>query len=178
VSCHRKSHDVRRRYPSPRLRTGPGLAPHHRARSFLDAIAFWDAIAFLLNSVVFLLIGLDLPLTSLLGHPGLVLAAFAIVTLARAVAVHGLLLLLRPFGRAVNLRWQVLISWSGLRGAVAIALLLSLEGGSSELAAVKPIAYGVVLLSIVLQGATIGPLARALLPHGWERSSTRTSAHG
>ena len=35
-----------------------------------------------------------------------------------------------------------------------------------------------VLLSIVLQGATIGPLARALLPHGWERSPTRTSAHG
>jgi CPA1 family monovalent cation:H+ antiporter len=132
-------------------------------RTQAAATAFWDAIAFLLNSVIFLLIGIDLPLTSVLGRAGLVLAAFAIVTLARAVAVFGLLLLLRPFGRAVNHRWQVLISWSGLRGAVAIALLLSLDNGSPELAEIKPIAYGVVLLSIVVQGATIGPLARRLL---------------
>lgn len=96
-------------------------------RTQAAATSFWDAIAFLLNSVIFLLIGIDLPLTSLLGSAGLVVAGFAIVTLARAVAVHGLVLLLRPFGRAVNYRWQLLISWSGLRGAVAIALLLSLE---------------------------------------------------
>jgi monovalent cation:H+ antiporter, CPA1 family len=134
-------------------------------RTQAAATSFWDAISFLLNSVIFLLIGVDLPLTSVLGRAGLVLAAFLIVTLARAVAVHGLLLLLRPFGRAVNQRWQVLISWSGLRGAVAIALLLSLDNGNPELAEIKPIAYGVVLLSIVVQGSTIGPVAGRLLPH-------------
>ena len=47
---------------------------------------------------------------------------------------------------------------------MAIALLLSLEDRSPELAIVKPIAYGVVLLSIALQGGTIGLLARLLLP--------------
>jgi CPA1 family monovalent cation:H+ antiporter len=146
-------------------------------RTRIAVTSFWDAIAFLLNSVIFLLIGIDLPLTSLLNHVGLVMAAFAIVTLARALAVHGLLLPLRPFGRAVNLRWQVLISWSGLRGAVAIALLLSLESDSSELGVIKPIAYGVVLLSIVLQGGTIGHFARRLLPHTREGSSEAVSAH-
>jgi CPA1 family monovalent cation:H+ antiporter len=140
--------------------------------------AFWDAITFLLNSVIFLLIGIDLPLTSLLGRAGLVLAAFAIVVVARAVAVHGLLLLLRPLGRAVNHRWQLLVSWSGLRGAVAIALLLSLDTGTSELAVIKPIAYGVVLLSLVVQGATVDPLARRLLPHSREGSAESIPEHG
>ena len=147
-------------------------------RTQAAATSFWDAISFLLTSVIFLLIGIDLPLTSVLGRAGLVLAAFAIVMLARAVAVHGLLLLLRPFGRAVNARWQLLISWSGLRGAVAIALLLSLEDGTPEVAVIKPIAYGVVLLSIVVQGATVVPVARRLLSHAWQGPGGSVSAHG
>ena len=147
-------------------------------RTQAAATSFWDAIAFLLNSVIFLLIGIDLPLTSLLGSAGLVVAGFAIVTLARAVAVHGLVLLLRPFGRAVNYRWQLLISWSGLRGAVAIALLLSLEDGTPDVATIKPIAYGVVLLSIVVQGATVAPVARRLLSHARQGPAESVSAHG
>ncbi len=134
-------------------------------RTQVAVAAFWDAIQFLLNSVIFLLIGLDLPLASVLAIVPLVLAGFAIVTATRAVAVYGLLLLLRPLGRAVNLRWQTLIVWSGLRGAVAIALLLSLPDAPAELQIVKPVAYGVVLLSILLQGGTISPAARLLLPH-------------
>lgn len=139
-------------------------------RTQAAATAFWDAIAFLLNSAVFLLIGLDLPATSVLAHAGLVLAAFAIVTVVRIAAVFGLFLALRPVGRHVNLRWQALIAWGGLRGAVAIALLLSLESATPELQALRPIAYGVVLLSIVLQGATITPLTRLVLPHSPARS--------
>lgn len=147
-------------------------------RTQAAATSFWDAVAFLLNSVIFLLIGIDLPLTSLSGRVGLMLAAFAIVVAARAVAVHGLLLLLRPFGRAINHRWQLLISWSGLRGAVAIALLLSLGNEAPELAAVRSIAYGVVLLSIAVQGATVGPAARRLLTHGGRRSAESISEQG
>jgi len=147
-------------------------------RTQVAVTAFWDAIAFLLNSVIFLLIGVDVPLPSLLGHAGLVLAAFAIVTLARAIAVLGILVPLHPLGRPVGLRWQALIAWSGLRGAVAIALLLSLEDHQPELAIVKPIAYGVVLLSIALQGATIGPLARLLLPARADFSSASQEQGG
>lgn len=140
--------------------------PRAMSRSTQVAVtSFWEAIAFLLNSVVFLLIGTDVPLSGVLEHWGLVLAGFGIVTLARAVAVHGLFFLLHPVGRAVNLRWQLLISWSGLRGAVAVALLLSLPDDPPELRVVKPIAYGVVLLSIVVQGGSIAWMARWLLPH-------------
>jgi CPA1 family monovalent cation:H+ antiporter len=88
------------------------------------------------------------------------------VLLARAVTVYGLLNLLRPFGRSVNLRWQHLILWSGLRGAIAVALLLSLTQVGPEFDAVRSLVYGVVLISILVQGLTIGPLTRILLPHG------------
>lgn len=126
---------------------------------------FWEYVAFLLNSVIFLLIGLDLPVYSVLAEGWVILAGFGLVLVARALAVYGLLLLLRPFGRAINLRWQTLAVWSGLRGAVAVALLLSLSEKGGALSSIKPLAYGVVLLSILIQGATIGPLTRLLLPH-------------
>lgn len=132
---------------------------------------FWEYVAFLLNSVIFLLIGLDLPLRSVLAEGWVVLAAFGIVLGARAVAVYGVLLLLRPFGRMINLRWQSLAVWSGLRGAVATALLLSLSENGGGLSVIKPLAYGVVLLSILVQGATIGPLTRLLLPHRGAQAS-------
>lgn len=127
---------------------------------------FWDYVAFLLNSVIFLLLGIDLPVRSVLQQGWLVLACFGFLLVARAVSVYGLLLPLRSLGRSINLRWQTLAVWSGLRGAVATALLLSLSDAGGPLAAVKPLAYGVVLLSILVQGSTIGPLTRLLLPHG------------
>lgn len=127
---------------------------------------FWDYISFLLNTAVFILIGLDVPWDAVLGVWPLILVAAVILLVARAVAVYPLLLLLRPLGRRVNLRWQHLMAWSGLRGAVALALLLSLQSsGPSAYHALRGLVYGVVLISIILQGLTIGPLARRLLPH-------------
>jgi CPA1 family monovalent cation:H+ antiporter len=81
-----------------------------------------------------------------------------------AFAVYGVLGVLRPFGKRLPRAWQHLLVWSGLRAAVAIALLLTLLGRGTEYETVSAIAYGVVLLSIVIQGATVGPLSRRLVP--------------
>ena len=53
--------------------------------------------------------------------------------------------------------------WSGLRGAIAVALPLSLTQTIPQFNSIPALVYGVVLLSILLQGSTIGPLARLLL---------------
>ncbi|MEO8744232.1 MAG: sodium:proton antiporter [Candidatus Dormiibacterota bacterium] len=143
---------------------GRPRAMSERTRSAVSV--FWDYVAFVLNSVVFLLIGADAPWSILASQIWVVLAAFVAVLAARAVSIYGLLAVLRPFGRRVNLRWQHLIFWSGLRGAIAIALLLSLTKTGSEFDTVRALVYGVVLISIVIQGLTIGPLARIVLPHG------------
>ncbi|MDQ6885267.1 MAG: sodium:proton antiporter [Candidatus Dormibacteraeota bacterium] len=142
---------------------GRPRAMSERTRSAVSV--FWDYVAFVLNSVVFLLIGADVPWTTLFNQWWVVLGAVLAVLVARAVSVYGLLALLRPFGRHINLRWQHVIFWSGLRGAIAVALLLSLTQSGPEFDTVRALVYGVVLVSIIVQGLTIGPLARILLPH-------------
>lgn len=124
---------------------------------------FWDYVAFVLNTATFILIGLVVPSQQLLAEPGATAAGALVALGARAAAVYLLLPPLRPLGWGVPLRWQHLLVWGGLRGAVATALALSLAGQGGEFERVRALAYGVVLTSIVLQGITIGPVARALL---------------
>ena len=139
---------------------GHGMS--QRTQVAVDAV--WDYITFMLNSATFLLIGFAVPWQGLLARVGAICLAFAILIAARALAVYGLLGVLSPFGRRLDFRWQHLLVWGGLRGAVAVALLLSLVNPGADFDAVRALAYGVVLLSIVVQGATVGPLARRLLP--------------
>lgn len=123
----------------------------------------WDYVAFVLNSLIFVLIGLDVPWPDLLRFFGAVLAAAAIAIVARAATVYGLLGPLHLVRRGASLRWQHLMVWGGLRGAIAVALALSLLGSPPRYAEVRTLVYGVALISIVVQGVTIGPLTRALL---------------
>ncbi|MDQ6636793.1 MAG: cation:proton antiporter [Candidatus Dormibacteraeota bacterium] len=123
----------------------------------------WEYVAFLLNSLLFLLIGLAVALPQLLAAAGLVLAVAAIALFARAAAVYAVLSLLRPLGQSVPLRWQHLLVWGGLRGAIAVALVLSLQGRGGRYALVETLVYGAALLSLLIQGLSIGPLARRLL---------------
>jgi monovalent cation:H+ antiporter, CPA1 family len=129
--------------------------------------AFWDYVAFFLNSIVFLMIGLNVPWNNIVAHWPVVLAAAAIVIVSRVVTIYPLLALLRPITPRIPLRWQHMLVWSGMRGAIALALLLSLEASHpAEFDAIRGLVYGVVLIQIVVQGVTIGPVARALLPQG------------
>jgi CPA1 family monovalent cation:H+ antiporter len=124
----------------------------------------WTYVAFLLNSAVFLLIGAEVPWSILLANLGVVAAGTLLVLIARAATVYTLLGLLHPLGRPIGWRWQHLLVWGGLRGTVAVALLLSLPTDDGVLVQVRAMVYGVVLTSILLQGATIGVVTRALLP--------------
>ncbi|HVC43075.1 MAG TPA: sodium:proton antiporter [Candidatus Saccharimonadales bacterium] len=139
-----------------------GMSP--RTAAAVDV--FWDYLAFLLNSATFLLIGFAVPWQDLTSNLGAIAAAFAILMLGRAVAVYAVLGALRPFGQHLLMRWQHLLVWSGLRGAVAIALLLSLTDRGGEFDTIRSIAYGVVLLSILIQGSTVGTVSHWLLPTG------------
>jgi NhaP-type Na+/H+ or K+/H+ antiporter len=55
------------------------------------------------------------------------------------------------------------VVWSGLRGAIAVALALSLTERNAAFGSIRALVYGVALLSILIQGTTIGPLASRLL---------------
>jgi CPA1 family monovalent cation:H+ antiporter len=125
-------------------------------------LGFWNLLAFVLNAILFLLVGAALPITRLLPLAGVVVLAYLIVLLTRAVPVYSLLgaSALRP--PAIPWSWRHLTFWAGLRGALSVALALSVAGVAGVDSTVSLIAYGVVLLSLLVQGSLITPVARGL----------------
>ena len=125
-------------------------------------LGFWNLLAFVLNAILFILVGAALPASKLLPVAGLVLAAFVIMLITRAVPVYGLLGALDWKARAIPWRWRHLTFWAGLRGALSVALALSVADLALVDKRVSIVAYGVVLLSLLIQGGLMAPLARAL----------------
>jgi uncharacterized protein YaaQ len=120
---------------------------------------FWEYVAFLANSAVFMLIGLQIDVSGLVAHWREILWAVVGVLASRAVVSYGLSWL---SGR-MPMSWRHTLYWGGLRGGVALALALSLPaalGEGRETLAVM--AFGVVFFTLVGQGLTIGPLVRRL----------------
>jgi len=124
---------------------------------------FWESIDFLVNSIVFLLIGFELQ--DIGGLPALlqvdvllaVLATFVAIMVARAIMVYPTAF---TIGRHWPKGWKHVVFWSGLKGSIPLALVLGLPDGELKNTLV-PIAFGVVLMSLLLQGLTIGPLIQA-----------------
>jgi CPA1 family monovalent cation:H+ antiporter len=121
---------------------------------------FWEYMAFISNSILFLLIGLVIDITELALKGQSILLAILAVLLARAIIVYGLSWL----GRDIPLKWRHVLFWGGLRGAISLALALSLPLalGSQVRSTLQNLAFGVVLFSILVQGLTMEPLVRKL----------------
>jgi CPA1 family monovalent cation:H+ antiporter len=134
-----------------------------RGREF--ALALWDFIAFVTNSLVFLLIGANVAAVSFERLGGRALAIIIVLTLlARAVTVYPLCL---PFCRsrwAIPLRTQHVLWWGGLRGALGLALALSLPPNVPMREEMLVAAFGVVAFSVIVQGITMPLLLRHSLP--------------
>lgn len=125
---------------------------------------FWEYIAFLVNSLVFLLIGLRIDIPQLLDNLGPIGVAVLGVIVSRAVVVYGLGLLARLLGQRVHLpiSWQHVLFWGGLRGAISLALVLSLPATLPDRQLLQVMAFGVVLFTLVGQGTTMQVLLRHL----------------
>jgi len=87
-----------------------------------------------------------------------VLVAIALVTLGRAVAIYPLCALFARSRLKVDLRHQHVLFWGGLRGALALALALSLPEGLPHHDVIVVITFAVVAFSVFAQGLTITPL--------------------
>lgn len=122
-------------------------------------INFWEYVTFLANSAVFLLIGVDVEIASMLTHWPLILWAIAAVLLSRLVTIYGL----TQFNRVIPRHWRHVLFWGGLRGAIALALALSIPGDfGPERQTLIEMTYGVVLFSLVVQGMSMGTLLNRL----------------
>ncbi len=123
---------------------------------------FWEYVAFALNSIVFLLIGLEVQVRDLLDSWRSILVAYFVVTGCRALVVFGASFLLRGTRERIPWTWSVLLSWGGLRGAIPMVLVLSLPGDFPHRDFLVSITFGVVILSILIHGLTMSPVLRRL----------------
>ena len=141
--------------------------------------AVWETLVLLLNGVVFVLIGLQL--RSVVGairrDATLTVPQLVAATLAIAVVVIGVRFAWNHFAagghRRLN-RWRgsktavltprelVLVSWSGMRGIVSLATAIALPEGFAGRDPILFVAFGVILVTLVGQGLTLGPLIKRL----------------
>ena len=124
---------------------------------------FWEYITFLVNSLVFLLIGLQVDLQVLAGAWQPILWAIGAVLLARIVVVYGLSWITGRLSEPISLRWRHILAWGGLRGALSLALALSLPAAlGSDRDLLRTIAFGVALFTLLVQATTMSSLVRRL----------------
>jgi CPA1 family monovalent cation:H+ antiporter len=123
---------------------------------------FWEFAAFIANSIIFLLIGAQEAQQHFKGIALPLLVAVAIVTLGRAVAVYPLCALFFKSRLAVTYQHQDILFWGGLRGALALALALSLPYEMPNHDAIVTVTFAVVGFSVFVQGLTIPLLLRRL----------------
>ncbi len=124
---------------------------------------FWTLIDEVLNAILFLLIGLEVIVVRL-DLPLLLASAVMIplVVLARFISVAGAVALLRPFRDFTQGAVKVL-TWGGVRGGISVALALSLPESDAK-PAILTATYVVVVFSVVVQGLTIEPLIKRVIP--------------
>lgn len=135
-----------------------GMSPSTR----IAVEAFWEYVAFALNSIVFLLIGLEVQFRSLLASWRAVLVAYLVVTIARGLIIFIASSLLRRTRERVPWSWSVILTWGGLRGGLPMVLALSLPLVFPHRELLVSMTFGVVILSILVHGLTMSPLLRRL----------------
>ena len=136
------------------------VSSEDRGREAVDS--FWEYVAFVANSLVFLLIGLrvaDRPLLSILG-PACVLIVLTL--LGRSFSVYFTCALFNWSKQRIPFKSQHILVWGGLRGALALALALGLPLGMPLRQEILDLTFGVVAFSVIVQGLTLSPLLKKL----------------
>ncbi len=109
---------------------------------------FWSFVVFVINSIVFLLIGIDTQL-GVFRYLDAIAVAIVAVLIARALVVYPILTIFK-----LPSSWIFVVFWGGLRGAIPVALALSL-GDVPYRDLLSSMVFGVVLFSLVFQGLTL-----------------------
>ncbi len=133
-----------------------GMSPTTRISLF----NFWEFGAYLSNSFAFLLIGLVIDLTDLISSWQSILFAIGAVLFARAVVIYPLSTRVFKLPHRMN----HVIYWGGLRGAISLALALTLPAalGNDTQVLLQDMTFGVVLFTLLVQGPTMRPIIKRL----------------
>ena len=140
-----------------------GVQHGMRPATRVAADAFWGYVAFLLNSFVFLLVGLEINLARLMQYLPEILIGWVAINVARAAVVYSKYAIMRLAGsEGMPASWAAVLSWGGLRGGLSMVLALSLPRDFGHRDLILHVTFGVVLLTLLVQGLTVKPLLRAV----------------
>ncbi len=144
-------------------------------RTLVFAKRWWGFATFIANSYVFLLLGLkeELLIRSHVANIfGLLVAAIGVVLFARLVVIYGLIPLynqgIKRFARrkqVISKAYQFIMFWGGLRGAVPMALVLSLPEDFPQRGLLLNMTLAVILWTLLAQGITMKAACRRLLSY-------------
>jgi monovalent cation:H+ antiporter, CPA1 family len=135
-----------------------GMSPRTRVSLW----SFWEYATFVINSLVFLVIGLEVKIADFAHARDAVLIAIGAALLGRVLCIYGLVPVSNSFARPIPLRWQHVLVDGGMKGALSVALALSLSLSFPYRSQILVMTFAVVAFTIVVQGLTIKPLLRFL----------------
>jgi Na+/H+ antiporter len=158
---------------------GPHILP---ARARLQGYFVWDIVDFIINAILFVLIGLQLRavVDGLSGYSASTLAGYALAVTGVVVGIRLAWFFTVPYvirvidrrphqrARRVPARWRVVMAWSGIRGAVSLAVALALPlttdaGGSfPERDLIVFLTFAVIFFTLVVQGLSLPAVIRRL----------------
>lgn len=128
---------------------------------------FWELFTFIVNSIVFLVIGLEVQIQQLLPNIVPIVVAVLAILVSRAIIIYSL----TAFHAKIMPKYRIptafrhVMYWGGLRGAISLALALTLTGdvfGEEVAQTIQVMTFGVVLFTLLAQGLSIEGLIRKL----------------
>ncbi len=123
---------------------------------------FWEYVAFIINSVVFFIIGLEVSIVNIFKNFHFIILAIVCVLLGRIVSILILTPFLNKIDRKIDFKWQSVLIWGGVRGALAMALALAIPKGYEFRQIILIMTFGVVGFSLIVQGLSIKWLLKIL----------------
>ena len=158
---------------------GPRILP---ARTRLQGYFVWDILDFIINAILFMLIGLQLRavVAGLSGYSASTLGGYALAVTGMVVGTRLVWFFTVPYlvrgldrrpaqrARRVGARWRLVVAWSGMRGAVSLAVALALPyktdagGGFPKRDLIVFLTFSVIFFTLVVQGLSLPTLIRRL----------------
>ncbi|MDF0552624.1 sodium:proton antiporter [Kamptonema sp. UHCC 0994] len=132
-----------------------GLSRTASASARITLLSFWEYASFSVNTFIFLLIGVEINLITLLNALPAVLIAILAFQAGRILSVYPLLAGIRWIDRPIPLRWQHLLFLGNIKGSLSMALALSLPTTLPGREGLIALIYGCVLVSLVGQGSSL-----------------------
>ena len=124
----------------------------------------WDILALVCNSLLFLLVGLSIDVSLLFSHLDTIFVAIVLVLIARAAGIYTLV----PSAVSIfnlpniSMREKHIMWWGGLKGGLAIAIVLSIPTTMPARETLIYVTLGVVIFSLLVNASTVRPLMRKL----------------